>query len=75
MDGIDDEMVPILNINRTQMAANISLITDIDLSLDGTVDGGVYDNFSYLTCADINYTYINVTCEATFEYSSILLGT
>ena len=69
MDAIDDEFLPPSN-NRTD---NIS-VTDVDLTMDGSVVGA-YDNFSnYLYCAVNNFTYINVTCEATFEYSLVLLG-
>lgn len=68
MDAIDEEFLP-PSINRTD---NIS-VTDIDLTMDGSVVGA-YDNFSYLYCAVNNFTYINVTCEATFEYSLVLLG-
>lgn len=48
-----------------------SSLNGIDLTLDGTVDG--YDNFSY-GCIINNFTYLNVTCEPTFELSLPLLG-
>lgn len=68
MDAIDEDFLQ-PSINRTDNNS----VTDVDLTMDGSVVGA-FDNFSYLYCAVNNFTYINVTCEATFEYSLVLLG-
>jgi hypothetical protein len=59
--------------NQTRPMFDNSSLSDIDLSLNGAVDG-VFDNLSYLVCPINNFTYLNVTCEPTFELSLPLLG-
>lgn len=58
------------NSTRPLLMFDNASLSDIDVWLDGTVEG----NLSYLVCPMNNFTYLNVTCEPTFELSLPLLG-
>lgn len=61
----------VFRFNQTR--SDNSSLSDVDFTLDGTIDGA-YDNFSYLYCTVNNFTYLNITCEPTFDFSLPLLG-
>lgn len=66
---VEEERFELRNETRL-MFDNSSL--SIDFSLDGTIDD--FGNLSYLECKYNNLSYLNITCEPTFDFSLPLLG-
>lgn len=66
---MEEEIFELRNETRL-MFDNNSL--SIDFTLDGTIDD--FGNLSYLECKDNNLSYLNITCEPTFDFSLPLLG-
>lgn len=70
MDADEEFLPPITNM--TLMGDSNNTMTDIDSTLDGTVYA--YDGNLTIPFCSANFSYLNVTCEPTFEFSLILLG-